>query len=59
MKKKLIIEIRKHNQGQFETLKIDLRENLKEYIGNKNDPLIPKFFVTIFISNKSNNGTNK
>jgi hypothetical protein len=32
MKKKLIIEIRKHNQGQFETLKIDIRENLKEYI---------------------------
>jgi len=32
MKKKLIIEIRKHNQGQFETLKIDLQENLKAYI---------------------------
>jgi len=32
MKKKLIIEIRKHNQGQFETLKIDIRENLKRYI---------------------------
>jgi len=37
MKKKLIIEIRKHNQGQFETLKIDIRENLKGIykIGNE------------------------
>ena len=32
MKKKLIIEVRRHNQGQFETLKIDLRDNLKGYI---------------------------
>jgi len=32
MKKQLIIEVRKHNQGQFETLRIDIRENLKVYI---------------------------
>jgi len=31
MKKQIIIEVLKHNQGQFETLKIDIRDNLKKY----------------------------
>ena len=31
MKKKIIIEVSKHNQGQFETLKIDIKSNLKKY----------------------------
>ena len=31
MKKKIIIEIQRHNQGQFETLKIDILANLKKY----------------------------
>ena len=29
--KKIIMVIEKHNQGQFETLKIDMRESIKVY----------------------------
>ena len=29
--KKIIMVIEKHNQGQFETLKIDMRETIKIY----------------------------
>ena len=29
--KKIIMVIEKHNQGQFETLKIDMRESMKVY----------------------------
>jgi len=31
MKKQIIIEVQRHNQGQFETLKIDILANLKKY----------------------------
>ena len=31
MKKQIIIEVQRHNQGQFETLKIDMRESIKVY----------------------------
>ena len=30
--KKIILVIEKHNGGQFETLKIDMRESMKMYI---------------------------
>ena len=29
--KKIILVVEKHNQGQFETLKIDMRESMKIY----------------------------
>ena len=29
--KKIIMVVEKHNQGQFETLKIDMRESMKIY----------------------------
>ena len=29
--KKIIMVIEKHNQGQFETLKIDMKESMKVY----------------------------